>query len=1485
MALPALQTVVTGVNLSASTISRTVTQGQNAVYSIAINRRNFSGSVNLSISGVPAGVNASFSPASTTGNTSTLTITTNSATATGTFTPSITATASGISIFPLSLNLTINPLCAYSISPAGRNFDSSGGSGSITVSTASGCAWIAKPSDSWVTINSGNSGNGGGTINYTVAANSLDARTGRISVANQAFVITQSGNNPAPGNWIPANRMRVSRDYYSPYSVTLLQNGKVLVAGGQVLGASTKLASAELYDPSTGTWSETGSLNTARDGHRAVPLQNGKVLVVGGYVGSPESPTQTAEIYDPATGTWTNTGSMGMIHSGCSATLLPNGKVLIAGGEDQSGVVLKAELYDPTAGTFSATGDMQFATEFHQAVLMQNGKVLTVGGRNSNFSVTTKAQLFDSASGTWSNANGMGATRIFHTATLLASGKVLVAGGADNNEIASKRAELYDPLSGNWSQVLPMHDARDSFTATLLQNGKVLVAGGNSNFANSSSAEIFDPATGRWSRTANMSVGRVSHSAVRLPNGTVFVVGGASRDDPSTEIFDPGFTGNWSLTGSMITARWDHTATRLNNGRVLVVGGNGPNGILSSAELYDYTTGLWVAAGGLAVGRRNHTATLLTNGKVLVVGGNNGLLTLRSAELYDPNNGIWTTTGDMLLPRASHTATLLPDGRVLVTGGNSPIAPTSTAEIYDPASGLWSSAPNMIQPRSAHTGTLLPSGIVLVAGGNDGSFPTGESFNSATGQWTAFFSFSARSSHTATLLFNGSVLISGGLGREFSSEVFTQGSPFTNEAGMRAHHFFHAAALLPNGRVLLAGGDEGGFPGTQVSEVYDRQSNSWSRTTDLIAGREFHTATLLPNGKVLVAGGMGSAGALSSAELYDAYPGCSFSLNQSSQNFTSGGGSGSVTVTAGTGCLWSAASNASFITITSEANGTGNGTVGFSVEPSNLSNSRTGTITIGDQTFTITQAGGVVTIQFSAANFNVTEGDAATVTVTRSGDTSGTSSVDFITGNNNFAACNVFNGNALANCDFTVASGKLTFNPGEANKTVFVLTTDDAYVEGNETFPITLSNAVGATLASPSGATVTILENDTASTPSVPRKQFVATLTGAQEVPATGNTIKGNSGVVKLSADETSASVSLVFGGLTGNETGAHIHGPAPAGTNANILFPLPLGSSVINFQISPTTQQVADLKAGLHYMNVHSANFQNGEIRGQLLWNPIEETTLFVTQQYYDFQSRGPDPDGLAYWTVQINQCGSDVLCLRNRRIAVSDAFFFEPEFQQTAGYVYRLYRAAYGDNQPFPNPIPDPRYPNEEKKLPSYAVFAQDRAQVVGGANLAQSQLALANDFVQRPKFLERYPANLTGPQFVDAVLATLQSSFFCGASSGADLSSQRDALIAQFNLGGRGMVMYRLADNNMSNPTNNRAFIDAEYNALFVLNEYFSYLRRDPDIGGFHFWLCDQVNRFPLRDIAIQHAMVCSFITSVEYQQRFSPMVTHTNGECPQ
>jgi hypothetical protein len=291
---------------------------------------------------------------------------------------------------------------------------------------------------------------------------------------------------------------------------------------------------------------------------------------------------------------------------------------------------------------------------------------------------------------------------------------------------------------------------------------------------------------------------------------------------------------------------------------------------------------------------------------------------------------------------------------------------------------------------------------------------------------------------------------------------------------------------------------------------------------------------------------------------------------------------------------------------------------------------------------------------------------------------------------------------------------------------------------------------------------------------------------------------------------------------------------------------------------------------------------------------NPIDDAHNFVHQHYLDFLNREPDQGGWDYWTSIITQCGGDALCIHNKRVDVSNAFFYEQEYQQTGSYVYRLYRAAFGNTQPLANPDTDnsaltEALRAEARKLPKYSVFAADRAQVVGGVDLAQSQLNLANAFVLRTEFVTKYPSTLsTAANFVDALLTNINSDIVDQNGNHIDLSSQRQALIDLYNQAGggnagRGAVLYRIADDNtQSNQIHNRTFIDAEYNRAFVFTQYAGYLRRDCDIGGFLFWL-GQVNSASLRDVSKQHAMVCSFVTSAEYQLRFGSTVTHSNSEC--
>jgi hypothetical protein len=252
---------------------------------------------------------------------------------------------------------------------------------------------------------------------------------------------------------------------------------------------------------------------------------------------------------------------------------------------------------------------------------------------------------------------------------------------------------------------------------------------------------------------------------------------------------------------------------------------------------------------------------------------------------------------------------------------------------------------------------------------------------------------------------------------------------------------------------------------------------------------------------------------------------------------------------------------------------------------------------------------------------------------------------------------------------------------------------------------------------------------------------------------------------------------------------------------------------------------------------------------------NPIDDSATLVREQYLDFLNREPDQPGLDYWTTTIAACGNDPLCIHDRRVAVADAFFFEPEFQDTGSYVYSIYKAS------FPG-------------IPTYAQFSIDRPRVLGGSSLDSGKTAFATDFANRSTFVAVYPLTLSGADYVNALIAAVKTN------TGVDLTSQSNALLMQYNAGSsqaqsRGLVLRSIADN--------QTFLNAEYNEIFVVVEYFGYLRRNPDDGGRNFWL-GQVNSFPLKDIYVQHAMVCSFITSAEYQQRFSPLVTHSNAECP-
>lgn len=249
--------------------------------------------------------------------------------------------------------------------------------------------------------------------------------------------------------------------------------------------------------------------------------------------------------------------------------------------------------------------------------------------------------------------------------------------------------------------------------------------------------------------------------------------------------------------------------------------------------------------------------------------------------------------------------------------------------------------------------------------------------------------------------------------------------------------------------------------------------------------------------------------------------------------------------------------------------------------------------------------------------------------------------------------------------------------------------------------------------------------------------------------------------------------------------------------------------------------------------------------------FNPLDVVAFFVRQHYLDFLHREPDPDGLTYWMNEITKCGNDAACVNDRRIGVSASFFVSAEFQESGAFVYRLYRGTLGRD-------------------PTYAEFSADRSKLIGGLDLEANKGVLVHDFMGRPAFADKYS---DGPTFITTLAETARTASGAALPNlTSDLTqSYNDCLTSKSPLVCKELIVAQLVEY--------PDFAAAVYNRSFVIMEYFGYLRRDPDADGYTFWLDVLNNREPNN----YRGMVCSFITSAEYQQRFSPVITRTNAEC--
>ncbi|MGN6561981.1 MAG: Kelch repeat-containing protein [Thermomicrobiales bacterium] len=364
-----------------------------------------------------------------------------------------------------------------------------------------------------------------------------------------------------------------------------------------------------------------------------------------------------------------------------------------------------------------------------------------------------------------------------------------------------------------------------------------------------------DAMPGSWLPTAPARALTNATTATVLADGRVFVTAYAGEQGQAAEIYDPA-TDSWQAIGPIPSPRLgQYIVAALHDGRVLIAGSEraGDNVIAHSApaDIYDPATGLWSQTAPTNLLRYNaQTATVLADGRVLVVGGWGGVATAANgpitatAELYDPATNAWTLTGSMAAPRAGHSATLLPDGQVMVIGGyNYPEGqqnrPLATVERYNAVTGQWTTLAPLSTPRDMPRTFLLPDGDVLVFAPGDRS----ERYHPADNRWTVAptpplpspgADLAGPGGYVTALLPDGRILAAGGTVRaagctekciitsvataylyDFATNQWTVAAPLAIPRGNAP------IATLPDGRIIVVGGDQARRPGTTITaEIY-----------------------------------------------------------------------------------------------------------------------------------------------------------------------------------------------------------------------------------------------------------------------------------------------------------------------------------------------------------------------------------------------------------------------------------------------------------------------------------------------------------------------------------------------------------------------------------------------------------------------------------------------------------------------------------------
>ena len=946
--------------------------------------------------------------------------------------------------------------CAPTILPASSNLTTSAAAtGSVGVTAGTGCTWAATSNaPSWITITSGASGVGNGTVNYSVSANTgTTPRTGTLTVAGNTFTVTQAG---APCTFTIAP---TSSNLTSSVATT----GTVTVTAGTgcswtaTSGAAWITISAGASGSGNGSVSYSVAANTGttpRTGTLTIAGQAFTVTQAGApctFTIAPTSSNLTSSV--ATTGTVTVTAG-----TGCSWTAASNDSwITISAGTSGSG-----------NGTVSYSVAANTGTTSRNGTLTIGGQTFTVtqAGAPCTFTIAPTSSTLTSAVATTGTVTVTAGTGCSWTATSGATWITISAGASGTG-------------NGNVSYSVAANTGTTSRTGALTIGGQTFnvtqpaapctftiaptLSDLTSSVATTGTVTVTAGTGCGWTATSNAAWLTISAGASGNGNGTVSYSVAAN-------------TGTTSRTGTLTIAGQTFTVTQAGSPCTFTISpttSNLPSSLAGSGSV-TVTAGAgcsWTAVSNDAWITIGAGASGTGNGSVSYSVAANTGTTARTGTLT-----IGGQTFTVTQPGAPCTFTISPTSSNLTSS----IATTGTINVIGAAGCSW-------------TATSNATWMTISAGA------------SGTGNGTVSYSVAANTgttSRTGTLTVGGQTFTVTQSGSPCSVTIAPTGNNLPSSLGASGSVTVTAGTgcgwtAFSNDAWITVGAGASGTGNGSVSYGVAANLGTTSRTGTLTIGGQTFTVT---------------------------QPGapCTFTISPTSSNLTSSiATTGTINVIGAAGCSWTATSNASWITISAGASGTGNGTVSYSVAANNGTASRTGTLTIGGQTFTVTQSGlpCLVTISPTSRTLASSIGASGSISVTAGSGCSWTA----VSNDVSWLTIGV---GATGTGNGTVSYG-VTANTGAARTGTLTI--------GGQTFtitqpggPCTFSLAPTAVTASPSGSTGTITVTTQSSC------TWTSSSTAAWVTVTGSGTGSGSASYsVQANTGNTSRSAAITIGGVS----------------------------------------------------------------------------------------------------------------------------------------------------------------------------------------------------------------------------------------------------------------------------------------------------------------------------------------------------------------